>query len=77
MPDGTAFSGKPAGRDSLLGRARRWRDQTLADPRFREWATRFPLTRPVARRRTRALFDLCAGFVYAQVLHACIELRVF
>ena len=56
---------------------RRWRDTTLARPEFRAWATRFPLTRPIARRRSRALFDLCAGFVYAQVLHACVELRLF
>jgi demethylspheroidene O-methyltransferase len=35
------------------------------------------LTRAIARRRTRALFDLCAGFVYAQVLQACVRLRLF
>ncbi len=74
MPDGADFRAPAPG---MLGRARRWRDRTLADPRFRDWATRFPLTRPLARRRMRALFDLCAGFVYAQVLHACIDLRVF
>jgi len=37
----------------------------------------FPVTRPVARRRARAVFDLCAGFVYTQVLFACVKLRVF
>jgi demethylspheroidene O-methyltransferase len=52
-------------------------EATLARPEFRAWATRFPLTRPIARRRSQALFDLCAGFVYAQVLHACVELRLF
>ena len=26
---------------------------------------------------TRALFDLCAGFVYSQVLLACVQLRLF
>jgi demethylspheroidene O-methyltransferase len=35
------------------------------------------LTRAVARRRARALFDLCAGFVYSQVLLACVRLRLF
>jgi demethylspheroidene O-methyltransferase len=59
--------------DRLYG----WRDRLLMSPRFHRWASRFPLTRPVARRRTRALFDLCAGFVYAQVLAACVQLRVF
>ncbi len=49
----------------------------VADPRFRRWATRFPLTRPVARRRTRALFDVCAGFVYSQILYTCVRLNLF
>jgi demethylspheroidene O-methyltransferase len=31
----------------------------------------------MARREARALFDLCAGFVYAQVLASCIELDLF
>ena len=32
--------------------------------------------RRIANRRARALFDLCAGFVYSQVLLACVKLRV-
>ncbi len=55
----------------------RWRDRTIARPEFRAWAARFPLTRPIVRRRTRALFDLCAGFVYSQVLAACVQLDLF
>ncbi|WP_245648629.1 acetylserotonin O-methyltransferase [Sphingomonas sanxanigenens] len=46
----------------------------LASPRFQQFATRFPLTRPIARRRARALFDLVAGFTYSQILAACVEL---
>ena len=63
----------PSAWDRLLG----LRDRLVASPRFRAWAVAMPFTRPVARRRTRALFDLCAGFVYSQVLHACVELRLF
>ncbi len=37
----------------------------------------FPLTRPIARRRARALFDIVAGFVYSQVLFACVRLHLF
>ena len=44
---------------------------------FRRCAAAFPLTRWVARRRAQALFDVCAGFVYSQVLFACVELGVF
>lgn len=62
---------------SWLDRCLAARDGLLASPRFRRWAAAFPLTRPVARRRTRELFDLCAGFVYSQVLHACVRLRLF
>ncbi|MCU0976384.1 MAG: acetylserotonin O-methyltransferase [Steroidobacteraceae bacterium] len=63
---------------SLLGdRFARWRDRLVASPRFRLLAARFPLTRPVARRQARRLFDLVAGFVYSQVLEACVRLRVF
>ena len=49
----------------------------MTRPAFRAWAARNPFTRPIARRRTRALFDLCAGFVYAQTLSACVSLDLF
>jgi demethylspheroidene O-methyltransferase len=54
-----------------------WRDRLLARPGFRRWAAAFPLTRPIARRRAREVFDLVAGFVYSQVLLACVRLRLF
>ncbi|WBH15569.1 acetylserotonin O-methyltransferase [Sphingomonas radiodurans] len=49
----------------------------LASPRFHKWVTRFPLTRPLARRRAGALFDLVAGFTYSQILAACIDSGLF
>ncbi len=58
----------------------RWfafRNRLLANPRFVRLARSFPLTRPIAQRRARALFDLCAGFVYTQVLLACVRLQLF
>jgi demethylspheroidene O-methyltransferase len=64
-------------RTSWRDRFRSWREGLAASPAFRDWAARFPLTRPFARRRARALFDLCAGFVYSQVLLACVRMRVF
>jgi demethylspheroidene O-methyltransferase len=54
-----------------------WRDARLTSPGFRAWASRFPLTRPIARRRASKLFDLMSGFVYSQVLAACVEVRLF
>ncbi len=53
------------------------RNRLLASSRFHRWALRFPLTRAIARRRARKVFDLCAGFVYSQVLLACVQLRLF
>jgi demethylspheroidene O-methyltransferase len=58
-------------------RLRRWVDRRVADPGFRRWAAAFPLTRPIARRRARDLFDLVAGFSYSQVLLACVQLKLF
>jgi demethylspheroidene O-methyltransferase len=54
-----------------------WRNRLIADPRFQRWAAGSLFTRFIARRRARALFDLCAGFVYSQILFACVRLRVF
>ena len=61
----------------LPGRYLALRDRLTASPGFRRWASRFPLTRWIARRRARALFDLNAGFAYSQVLQACVRLGVF
>lgn len=65
------------------GRAQWWfsfvalRNRLLRNPRFQRWAARFPLTRPIAQRKSQALFDLCAGFVYSQTLFACVALDLF
>lgn len=62
---------------SGLGRLRALRDRWLASPAFQRWAASFPLTRGLAERRARALFDLCAGFVYSQVLQSCVRVNLF
>ena len=53
------------------------RNRLVASPRFQRFAASFPFTRPIAERQSQALFDLCAGFVYAQVLSACVKLDLF
>jgi demethylspheroidene O-methyltransferase len=53
-----------------------WRARLLASPRFHRFATSLPFLRPVARREARSLFDLCAGFVYTQVLTTFVELEL-
>lgn len=62
---------------SIVDRWRAFRDRRLMDARFQRWAARFPLTRPLARKRQRELFDLVAGFVYSQALFALVRLKVF
>jgi demethylspheroidene O-methyltransferase len=87
-PAGRSAATNAQGQDALPSRSapprpswadRLWaaRDRLLASPGFQRWAAAFPLTRPVANAQAGALFDLCAGFVYAQVLSACIRLKLF
>ena len=71
VPNPISFS--TSWRDNILS----WRDRLLADRRFQRWAAGFPLTRKIAEKRAQELFDLCAGFVYSQVLLACVQLRLF
>jgi demethylspheroidene O-methyltransferase len=73
----TISSAQAASRLSLHDRLLGLRDSILANPRFQRFAGTFALTRPIARRRASALFDLCAGFVYSQILLACVRLKLF
>lgn len=67
----------PAWLQPLLARWQRWRDARLTSREFQRKAAGFWLTRPVARARARELFDLVSGFVYSQVLAACVRLDLF
>lgn len=60
-----------------LERLRDFRNRKVADPAFRRWAARLFLTRPIARRQAKSLFHLTAGFVYSQVLAACVRVDLF
>ncbi len=58
----------------------RWfsiRNRLLASQLFQRRAAAVVFTRRIARRRARSLFDLVAGFVYSQVLVACVKLDLF
>jgi demethylspheroidene O-methyltransferase len=73
-----AAPARPA-RRPLRDLRERWQDlrnTLLSSPRFQRWAAGFPATRPIARARARELFDIVAGFVYSQVLLACVRLKV-
>ncbi|MEM7675362.1 MAG: methyltransferase, partial [Myxococcota bacterium] len=51
--------------------------RVVSDERFQRWSAAFPLTRPFARHSAQQLFDLCAGFVYSQVLFGCVQSKLF
>ena len=60
--------------------AERWcdlRNRILTSQNFQYWAAKLPCSRSVARYAARDSFDLVAGFVYSQVLFACVQLRLF
>lgn len=53
-----------------------FRNRLLADPKFLAFAQRSIFTRPLARARSKSLFNILAGFSYSQVLYACVRLKV-
>jgi demethylspheroidene O-methyltransferase len=53
------------------------RDRMVASPVFQRWAVRLPGISWIARKRAGQLFDIGAGFVYSQVLFACVRLKLF
>jgi demethylspheroidene O-methyltransferase len=63
--------------ESLQERIAQSRNRLLSSPRFQRWAGGFALTRPLARRNASAVFDIVAGFVYSQILLACVRLNLF
>jgi demethylspheroidene O-methyltransferase len=55
----------------------RWlsvRNRLLADQRFQKFASATPGLRSVARKKASGVFDILSGFIYSQVLLACIRL---
>lgn len=63
-------------RDTFGDRVREWRARLVQNPNFIRWATRFPLTRPLSRQKTRQMFDLVAGFVYTQIVTTCVRVKL-
>ncbi|MEO0495788.1 MAG: methyltransferase [Pseudomonadota bacterium] len=62
---------------SWRSRLRRWRNAKIADPAFQAKSLKIPGVSMVARRKADQLFELTAGFVYSQILFACVELDLF
>jgi demethylspheroidene O-methyltransferase len=75
MVDHPYYAGSPLRR--LLSAFHAFRSRQVASREFRDFAARFPLTRPIAHRNASRLFDLTAGFVYSQALSAAVALDLF
>jgi demethylspheroidene O-methyltransferase len=71
---------KPMGQESRRApwrdRFDAWRDRLMTSPGVYRRTASNPLTRWMTRRRARQVFDLMAGFVYSQVLLACVRLHI-
>ena len=71
---------KPVGHEKSRGHWRdrldAWRDRLMTSPAVYRRTASNPLTRWMTRRRARQVFDLMAGFVYSQVLLACVRLHI-
>ena len=74
---GKGASAGGAGPLTLGDRWFRLRNRILTSAAFQRWAVRLPVARWVARRRAEKVFELVAGFVYSQVLYACVTLKLF
>ncbi|QWD45471.1 methyltransferase domain-containing protein [Polynucleobacter paneuropaeus] len=53
------------------------KDKLIANSRFQNTVAKIPFLRGIAKKRANQLFDVMAGFVYTQILLACIRLNIF
>lgn len=53
-----------------------FQEKCLTSQKFHDFAIKFPLTRPIVRKRQSELFDIVSGFVYSQILYTCVELGI-
>ncbi len=62
--------------NTILDRLKNARSALLANPKFQTFCAAFWPTRPITRSRAAAVFDLCNGFVYSQILTACVTSKL-
>jgi demethylspheroidene O-methyltransferase len=51
-----------------------WRNRIFANPNFRAFALGNPLMRRIARGKAESLFNLVNGFVFSQIVLACVRI---
>jgi demethylspheroidene O-methyltransferase len=63
--------------ETIADRLKTFRNRVFASAKFQTWSSTSILTRHIARREAQALFGMCAGFVYSQVILASVRLGLF
>ena len=54
-----------------------WKDRQIAKRSFQRLAAGIPIFRSISKTRANDVFDLMAGFVYSQILLACVQVNLF
>ena len=54
-----------------------WKDRQIAKRSFQRLAAGIPIFRSISKTRANDVFDLMAGFVYSQILLACVQVELF
>jgi demethylspheroidene O-methyltransferase len=62
---------------SFLDRIFIYKDRLIANRKFQRIAARIPFINTISKSRAKDVFDLMAGFVYSQILLACVRIRLF
>jgi demethylspheroidene O-methyltransferase len=62
---------------SLIEKFKIWKDRQIAKRSFQRLAASIPVLRTISKSRANDVFDLMAGFVYTQILLACVQVNIF
>ena len=62
---------------SLLDKILIRKDRLIANRQFQRVVAKVPFLSSISKSRAKGVFDLMAGFVYSQILLACVRVRLF
>ena len=62
---------------SLLDKILIRKDRLIANRQFQRIVAKVPFLSSISKSRAKGVFDLMAGFVYSQILLACVRVRLF
>lgn len=62
---------------SIFDRMIIWKDRQIAKRSFQRLAAGIPIFKSISKTRANDVFDLMAGFVYSQILLACVQVELF